>query len=322
MPIQNTIEALFVSELSYRYGKNHVLDRVTFTRPQGSVTALVGPNGAGKTTLIRQLLGLLPHQKGEIAHHGLSPHQHRCQLNGSLGYQPDRGGCHLDMTIRQNLSYTANLHGLSADKAEQAIAEGLNKLELARKADIVVKNLSRGWRQRVAIVQATIHQPRFIAMDEPSSGLDADAREQLGDLIDQLKKQGTCLIVSSHILSEMDRYATHLLVLDQGKVLEDQTLQAVTSDLSSIRLIFDLLPGETHKSKMANLLENSPDCDEISMEQVHTVSCLYSGTLKDRNMFLRYLFEHNAPIIAVREKSPSLLDTYQKHIRNESKKIW
>ena len=216
-----------VHKLSYEYPGVRALDDVSFTVPRGSVTALVGPNGAGKTTLLRCMAALDQPLEGEIEVDGIDVLEHPRECHRRIGYLSDFFGLYGALTVRQCLTYAAASQGLEEGRIEQAVATTAMRLSLTPKLDATSENLSRGQRQRVAIGQALIHSPGLLILDEPASGLDPEARHELAMLFTQLRESGMTLLVSSHILAELDEYSTHMLVMRGGKIVESRSLSDI-----------------------------------------------------------------------------------------------
>ena len=192
-----------VSDLVFEYPSHRALDGIGLHIARGSVTALVGPNGAGKSTLLRCLAGLEQPLSGQIRVHGIDVATQPRQVHRHLGYLSDFFGLYERLTVAQ-------------------VAQQLDLLPLLQR---LPSQLSRGQRQRLAIGQAIVHQPAVLLLDEPASGLDPEARASLAQLMRQLQAQGMTLIVSSHILSELDEYCTHILALRAGRIESHAPLQ-------------------------------------------------------------------------------------------------
>ncbi len=207
-----------VEQLVFEYPGHKALDGVSLHIEAGSVTALVGPNGAGKSTLMRCIAGLEQALSGRITVHGIDVMQAPRQVHQHLGYLSDFYGLYESLTVQRCLAYAGLARGLDAQQVDarvQTVAQQLDLLALLQRKP---GQLSRGQRQRLAIGQAIMHQPKVLLLDEPASGLDPEARSSLSGLFRQLNAQGMTLVVSSHILSELDEYSTHLLSLRHGQV--------------------------------------------------------------------------------------------------------
>lgn len=215
-----------ISGLTFEYPGRRALEDVSLSVETGSVTALVGPNGAGKTTLLRCIAGLETPLTGSIRVNGMDVIEQPRAVHRIMGYLSDFFGLYQELTVAQCLEYAAASQGLAAADIPQAVRRTAEQLELTERLKQTSGSLSRGLRQRVAIGQSIIHDPKVLLLDEPASGLDPEARAQLAVLFRQLQAGGMTLLVSSHILAELDEYSTHLLSLRDGHVLESRALPA------------------------------------------------------------------------------------------------
>ena len=216
--------AIEVRDLVYDYPGTRALDRVGFALAPGSITALVGPNGAGKTTLLRCLAGLDEPAGGGIRIAGIDMLADPRAAQRALGYLPDDFGVYVDLSVERCLRYAGAAHGLEGGALKERVGEVVVQLDLVEKLRARAGTLSRGQRQRLAIAQAILHRPRVLLLDEPASGLDPDARSELSSLMRALGAAGMTLLVSSHILAELEAYCTHMLVLRAGRILEHRAL--------------------------------------------------------------------------------------------------
>lgn len=213
-----------VSQLVFEYPGHRALDGVSVHIAAGTVTALVGPNGAGKSTLMRCIAGLDQPLSGQVEVHGIAVQEQPREVHRHLGYLSDFFGLYDRLSVRRCLQYAALSMGVPTSEAPQRVAHVAGQLGLADLLERLPTELSRGQRQRVAIGQAIVHQPRVLLLDEPASGLDPEARASLSRLMRALQAQGMTLIVSSHILSELDEYCTHILSLRGGRVESHEAL--------------------------------------------------------------------------------------------------
>jgi ABC-2 type transport system ATP-binding protein len=213
-----------VEQLSYEYPGLRALDDVSFHVRRGSITALVGPNGAGKTTLMRCLAGIDRPLTGTIRVNGVDVVEEPRRSHHEIGYLSDFFGLYRDLDVRHCLSYVAAANDIAPAEIAPAVERAAAALGFGDRLDQRAGNLSRGLRQRVAIAQAIIHEPRVVLLDEPASGLDPEARYHLGELFVALGRRGMTLLVSSHILAELEAYSTDMLVLREGRLLEHRRL--------------------------------------------------------------------------------------------------
>ena len=228
-----------IQHLCHDYPGVRVLRDVSLQLDAGSITALVGPNGAGKTTLMRCLCGLERPLSGAIEVDGIDVIEEPRRSHERIGYLADFFGVYDTLSVARCLRYAAAAngihHGLDARVTETATALGL-----ADRMTQAAGTLSRGLRQRLAIAQAIIHRPRVLVLDEPAAGLDPEARIALAALLRDLQAQGMTLLVSSHILAELEAYATHMLIIEAGRVLPLQALALAPAVAASRQLLLTL----------------------------------------------------------------------------------
>ena len=225
-PLSLSAPVVQVDGLRFDYPGVRALDNVAFRVDAGSVTALVGPNGAGKTTLLRCLAGLERPMLGSVEVAGIDVVEEPRLAHRQIGYLSDFFGLYDALSVRQCLTYAARAQLVPEGEVAAAVERTALRLGLVERLEQLAGTLSRGLRQRVAIGQAIIHSPRVVLLDEPASGLDPEARHSLATLFVELAKSGITLVVSSHILAELDEYSTHMMLMSAGKVVEHRALAA------------------------------------------------------------------------------------------------
>ncbi len=226
---------LEVRSLRFDYPNHPALVDVSFTLAAGSVTALVGPNGAGKSTLMRCIAGLAEPLSGAVFLNGVAITDNPRLAHRDIGYLEDEFGLYDELTATQCLRYAAAARGVAdADLVVRTNAVAA-QLDITHCLPKRVRELSRGQRQRVAIGQAIISAPKLLVLDEPASGLDPEARASLAGLFKRLQADGITLLVSSHILTELEAYSTHMLVLRAGRMIEYRALSTVAASAAPLR---------------------------------------------------------------------------------------
>ena len=209
-----------VKSLTFEYPGKRALDNISFRIEPKTITALVGPNGAGKTTLLRCIAALEEPLAGSIHVNELDVLAEPREAHRLMGYLPDLFGLYEELTVEKSLTYFAMVQGITGVAQIERIQKISKQLDIEGILNQEINSLSRGQRQRVAIAQSIIHYPKLLLLDEPASGLDPEARMHLSKLLLQLREQGITIIVSSHILSELEDYCTHMLVLRDGKLIQ------------------------------------------------------------------------------------------------------
>ena len=218
-----------VEDIVFDYPTQRALHGVAFEVTAGSVTALVGPNGAGKTTLMRCMAALETPYAGRVLVDGRDVHDDPRDSHRQLGYLSDFFGLYDDLSVTQCLRHAAAMHGLAGAGERAAVDRAVELLDLRDLSPKKAGEMSRGQRQRLGIAQAIIHDPRIVLLDEPASGLDPLARQALSGLLLRLCDHGMTLIVSSHILAELEDYSSHVLVLDHGRLVDHRALSGETT---------------------------------------------------------------------------------------------
>jgi ABC-2 type transport system ATP-binding protein len=225
-----------VEGLCFEYSGLRALDDVSFEIAKGSITALVGPNGAGKTTLLRCIAALDEPVAGTIHIDDTDVLRNPRATHRKLGYLSDFFGLYEELTVRQCLSFYAAAHGIDETNIPAAIERAAERLGILDRMGNRAKELSRGLRQRLAIAQAIVHEPKLLLLDEPASGLDPEARHSLAELFLQLQAQGMTLIVSSHILTELEAYSTDMLILRKGRIVSQESVGSTADTQCEIAL--------------------------------------------------------------------------------------
>ena len=229
-----------ISHLTRRYGKFLAVDDVSFGIARGEVVGLLGPNGAGKTTIMKMLTGFLEPTGGSIRVEQLEIGADTAAIQRRIGYLPENCPAWPEMTVIEFLEYQAVLHDLPEGKRPQAVASAIRRTELREKATQPIQTLSRGYRQRVGVAQAILHDPDIVILDEPTNGLDPTQILHMRALIRELSRTAT-VIVSTHILQEVQAVCERVLILRAGRLVLDSRLDELQRDT---RLIITLDAAE------------------------------------------------------------------------------
>ncbi len=205
--------------LTKRYGRSTAVAGVQLEVESGEIFGLVGPNGAGKTTTLKMLATLLPPTAGDADISGHSVRRDPDAVRNVIGYMPDTFGVYDDMRVWEYLDFFGRCYGMSAARRRQMIGDLLELVDLADKKSDYVQDLSRGMQQRLCLAHALVHDPQVLLLDEPASGLDPRARVELRELLRELRSLGKTILISSHILPELEELCTSVAIIDHGRVL-------------------------------------------------------------------------------------------------------
>ena len=215
-----------VKHLSRHYGGFKAVDDVSFPIQRGEVVGLLGHNGAGKTTIMKIMTGFLEATSGSVNIDGLDIGKDTRAIQQRMGYLPENCPVWPEMTVIDYLEYQASLHNLPEDEVMQAVARAIRRTALKEKATEMIQTLSRGYRQRVGVAQAILHDPDIIILDEPTNGLDPTQISQMRGLIQELAQSAT-VIISTHILQEVQAVCERVLIMRAGKMVVDSRMDAL-----------------------------------------------------------------------------------------------
>lgn len=218
----NGIETI---DLHRSFGEVKAVAGISFTAPRAAITALIGPNGSGKTTLLLMLAGLLRPDQGVARINGHDVVIANLAARSSLGWMPDVFGTWDALTCTEILSTFGQAYGMARASATNRAAELLAKVHLEEFADRPARVLSRGQKQRLGLARALVHDPAVLLLDEPASGLDPRSRIELRDLLRELAQQGKTLLVSSHVLAELEEFCDHAVFLSRGRTVDFATAE-------------------------------------------------------------------------------------------------
>jgi ABC-2 type transport system ATP-binding protein len=232
---------IVVQSLTRRYGSVTAVDSVDFTIRSGEIVGLLGHNGAGKTTIMKMLTGYLEPSSGSIHVDELEMRRHMTTIQRRIGYLPENCPVWPEMTVVEFLEYQADLHDVAPRDRSRAVAAAIRRTELKDQATQTIQTLSRGYRQRVGVAQAILHQPSIIILDEPTNGLDPTQIQHMRELIGELAKSAT-VIVSTHILQEVQAVCARVLILRAGRKVVDARLDELQR---AARLLLTLDRDET-----------------------------------------------------------------------------
>ncbi len=296
-----------VRDLTFDYPGTRALHRVSFSLAAGSITALVGPNGAGKTTLLRCLAALEEPLAGELRVDGVDAIAAPREVHRRLGYLSDFFGLYDDLTVDRCLRHAAAIRGVPRAREREVARDAAERLGIADRLADRAGVLSRGLRQRLAIAQAIVHRPRVLLLDEPASGLDPDARHALAALFVRLRDEGMTLLVSSHILAELDAYSTDLLVLRQGRVVSCEPLgSAAARAVARVPVALTLagpFPG------LPELLAGLDGASDVRVDGL-TATLELPADAEAQQRALRRLVEAGAPVCAFAPERRSIEEAY------------
>ena len=254
-----------VKNLVKKYGNHTAVDHLNFTIEEGHVYGFLGPNGAGKSTTMNIMTGYLGATEGEVLINGHDILKEPEEAKKQIGYLPELPPLYMEMTVREYLEFVAELKGIAKNKREESINEVEKMVKIWEVENRLIRNLSKGYRQRVGLAQAVLGFPEIIILDEPSVGLDPKQIIEIRELIRQLAKEHT-VILSSHILAEVREVCDYILIISKGKLVASDTPENLERNLGDS----DLIEIETKASpdEVRRILETVDGIRSISTKHL------------------------------------------------------
>ncbi|MBW6490178.1 MAG: gliding motility-associated ABC transporter ATP-binding subunit GldA [Lentimicrobium sp.] len=213
--------SIIVSNITKRYSEQLVLDDVSFSIKPGEIVGLLGPNGAGKSTMMKILTCFIPPTSGKASVYGFDIHEQSLEVRKKIGYLPENNPLYADMYIKEYLEFVAGIHKLGKN-TKKRVEEMIEMTGLGHEQRKKIGALSKGYRQRVGLAQALIHDPNVLILDEPTSGLDPNQLLEIRNLISEIGKQKTVML-STHILQEVEAMCSRAIIINFGKIVADDT---------------------------------------------------------------------------------------------------
>lgn len=229
-------DAIVARGVARSFGSVRAVEDATLTVPAGSVTALIGPNGCGKTTLMLMLSGLLRPHDGEIAIAGYDPRTDAAAVRAAIGWMPDQLGSWDNLTCLQTLTLMGRAYRIPQADARARGIHLLERVHLGEFADRPTRVLSRGQKQRLSLARALVHDPAVVLLDEPANGLDPRSRVELRGIVRDLAAEGRAVLVSSHVLSELDEMVDDAVFMSKGRTLGEDAAQMVARARTNYRV--------------------------------------------------------------------------------------
>ena len=299
-----------LQNVAVRFGPLRAVRGVSLALGSGHLLGLIGPNGAGKTTLLRTLCGLQQPTSGSVKILGERLSPDRPDLQSQIGFTPDTPGLYDDLTVRQFLRFIGKGYRLDRRLVDERIELWLEKVWLSEKAETKIKSLSRGMKQRVGIARTLLPNPAVVVLDEPAAGLDPAGRVQFRQLLCELRDQGKALVVSSHILSDMSEYCTHIGIMSAGRLVRFGTVDEVTTMHGSDRCRYTVKLAKPVPQVLAQL-EQVAELTHATVDRLN-ISFEYSSDAELAAELLALLIGRGLPIASFVANKADLEEAYMR----------
>lgn len=297
------------NELTRTYGPKTAVEELSFSVGEGEILGILGPNGAGKTTTLRMITGFLPPTSGRVTVAGHDLVEEPLAARREIGYLPENVALYPEMRVREYLAYRARLLGVERSKIGRAIEHALERCLIADVAGQTIGTLSKGYRQRVGLAQAILHEPRVLVLDEPTVGLDPKQIIAIRELIRELGEERT-LLVSSHILPEVELLCRRVMIIDRGRVVGQGTPEELRTRLRGHALLRVEIEGEPAGAPEA--LAALPGVESVERHPSLAGSLLVHGSdgADPRAAIFHAVVAHGWVLLALEQERASLEDVF------------
>lgn len=295
-----------VKQLSKIYGTQLAVDTISFQLKKGEIVGFLGPNGAGKSTTMKMITGYLEPTAGSILVSGINVAENPIEIRKKIGYLPESNPLYLDMYVREYLLFAASLHQIDKNKIKDKVEEVIALTGLLKESHKKIGALSKGYKQRVGLAQAIIHDPEVLILDEPTSGLDPNQLVEIRDLIVNLGKEKTVLL-STHIMQEVTSMCTSAIVIANGKIVANDAianLQKLHTD-NTLEVVFE---------KPVSIKQLSNLTNEQSIQAISETTYLFTTNDSDalRKKIMQWSIQEDVNIASMQVANSSLESVFRK----------
>lgn len=298
-----------IRNITKNFGKQKALDNVSFEIKKGELVGFLGPNGAGKSTMMKIITGFLPQDSGEICINNEEITSSNLEIRKSIGYLPEQNPLYTDLYIKEFLEITAGFYKLS--NVKKRITEMIELTGLGDEQNKKIRALSKGYRQRVGLAQALIHDPSILILDEPTTGLDPNQLEEIRELIRQVGKEKT-VVLSSHIMQEVEAVCNRVVIIKKGRIVADGAMTEVRGrSVRQNQLICVEFNSVVERNKIMAI-------EGVKDAQTNGNTWEIESNLKDdlRPLIFKFAVENNLTLLTLQEKQQNLENVFQKLTRN------
>ncbi len=303
-----------VKNLTKKYGSNVAVNDISFTVDKGQIYGFLGPNGAGKSTTMNIITGYLSSTAGTVTIDGFDILKDPLKAKKSIGYLPEIPPVYPDMTIREYLDFAGGLKGLPKKERAQEVIRVMEKTGITDMKDRLIKNLSKGYRQRAGLAQAILGDPEVIILDEPTVGLDPGQIIEIRELLRELKQDHTILL-SSHILQEISAVCDHIMIISKGRLVASDTAENISGSIKGISGIRLIVKGsEEAAKKAAGKVEGTSELiiKKGTEEGTVRLEIRYPSEKDLREAVFNAFASSKVPILSMESRTESLEDIYLK----------
>lgn len=299
--------SISVKHLTKYYGEQAAVDNISFEAKNGEILGFLGPNGAGKSTTMKIITSFIPATEGSVEVCGLDIKKHSLEIRKKIGYLPEHNPLYLDMYVKEYLNFVGKIYGIK--KLKNRVAEVIELVGLQKEQHKVIGQLSKGYRQRVGLAQAIIHDPEVLILDEPTSGLDPNQLAEIRELIKKIGKEKTVML-STHIMQEVEAICDRVIIIKNGKLVANAKASELQSDVNS-QVVFVEFDSEISRNRLAKV----PNISRVE-EITKTTYLVKSDSLIDlRKTIAAYAQEENLLILTIRKEEKTLEEVFKDYTK-------
>lgn len=306
--------SLEIAGLSKQYGQQKAVDNISFSVKEGEIVGFLGPNGAGKSTTMKIATCYLPPSEGTILVNGMDVQRQPLAVRKVLGYLPEHNPLYLDMYVHEYLQFIGSLHGLGGAQLRRRVKEVVGLCGLEREQNKRIQALSKGYRQRVGLAQALVHDPNVLILDEPTTGLDPNQIQEIRQLIKSISAQKT-VVFSTHIMQEVQALCDRVVIINRGKIVADSPVSLLQERSSQGRII----SVEFERPVDTALLRNIEGIQELEQPAENRYILYANEDRQVRSRIFRLAADNDLPLIGLRQEENSLESIFQELTSTPSK---
>lgn len=294
-----------VTDLTKIYGQQKAVDNISFEIRTGQIVGFVGPNGAGKSTTMKILTGFIPPSSGEAWINGLEINENSLEIRKHIGYLPENNPLYPEMYVKEYLEFVAGIYKLGKN-TKPRIAEIIEQTGLTVEQNKKIGALSKGYRQRVGLAQALIHNPAILILDEPTSGLDPNQIIEIRNLISTVGKEKTVLL-STHIMQEVEAICDRIIIINKGKIVADDSIDSIYSHIQDKQITIQV--------------EFDKEIDQEKLEKIDLVNkvakidnknwLIQSSSDEIRQHIFNFAVQSGLSVLSMQKKEKSLEEVFQ-----------
>lgn len=303
--------SISVKNITKVYGSQKALDNVSFEVEKGSIVGLLGPNGAGKSTMMKILTGFIPPNEGEAAVCGFDVQEQPLEVKKRVGYLPEHNPLYLDMYVKEYLGFIADIYKLGKQKNSR-VEEMIHLTGLTPESKKKIGALSKGYRQRVGLAQAMIHDPEILILDEPTSGLDPNQLVDIRNLIKNVGKDKT-VILSTHIMQEVEAMCQKVIIINKGNIVANDDTALLSKHTTSSALIF----VEFAENVAPNQLRQIAKVNKVQHIKENSFVLESNVDVDIRQDVFQFAVQNNLNVLSLRREEKNLEEMFHELTKNK-----